>query len=78
METKESLSHSRPTESHIEETDIAAQAGEIISYDENGGLSGIVRSPYVLGAAALASFGGFSFGYGTLLPQRHHKIANIF
>lgn len=67
METKESLSHSRPTESHIEETDIAAQAGEIISYDDNG-LAGIVRSPYVLGAAALASFGGFSFGYGRFLP----------
>lgn len=74
METKESLSHSRPTGSHIEETDIAAQAGEIISYDDNGP-AGIIRSPYVLGAAALASFGGFSFGYGTFLPpsETHHK-----
>lgn len=33
-----------------------------ISYDNNG-ISGIVRSPYVFGAALLASFGGFSFGY---------------
>ncbi|KAI8680701.1 MFS domain-containing protein [Fusarium sp. Ph1] len=78
METKESLSHSRPTESHIEETDIAAQAGEIISYDDNG-LAGIVRSPYVLGAAALASFGGFSFGYDQgvisiiLVMEQFHK-----
>ncbi|UPK91066.1 hypothetical protein LCI18_002001 [Fusarium solani-melongenae] len=78
METKESLSHSRPTESHIEESDIAAQAGEIISYDDNG-LAGIVRSPYVLGAAALASFGGFSFGYDQgvisiiLVMEQFHK-----
>ncbi|KAI8722753.1 MFS domain-containing protein [Fusarium sp. LHS14.1] len=78
METKESLSHSRPTESHIEETGITAQAGEIISYDENG-LAGIVRSPYVLGAAALASFGGFSFGYDQgvisiiLVMEQFHK-----
>ena len=33
-----------------------------ISYD-NKGISGIIRSPYVFGAALLASFGGFSFGY---------------
>ena len=33
-----------------------------ITYDNNG-ISGIVRSPYVFGAALLASFGGFSFGY---------------
>ncbi|KAF5612152.1 quinate transporter [Fusarium sp. NRRL 25303] len=33
-----------------------------ISYDNNG-LAGIIRSPYVFGAALLASFGGFSFGY---------------
>lgn len=33
-----------------------------IRYD-NKGISGIVRSPYVFGAALLASFGGFSFGY---------------
>ncbi|CAH0051912.1 unnamed protein product [Clonostachys solani] len=33
-----------------------------VSYDSNG-LGGIIRSPYVFGAALLASFGGFSFGY---------------
>ncbi|CAJ0547449.1 Ff.00g042030.m01.CDS01 [Fusarium sp. VM40] len=33
-----------------------------ISYDNNG-ISGILRSPYVFGAALLASFGGISFGY---------------
>lgn len=34
-----------------------------IEYDHDG-IRGIVRSPYVFGAALLASFGGFSFGYG--------------
>lgn len=34
-----------------------------VQYD-NAGLGGILRSPYVFGAALLASFGGFSFGYG--------------
>ncbi|CAI7636566.1 unnamed protein product [Penicillium manginii] len=33
-----------------------------ISYDSSG-LKGIFNSPYVCGAALLASFGGFSFGY---------------
>lgn len=33
-----------------------------INYD-NKGIAGIIRSPYVFGAALLASFGGFSFGY---------------
>ena len=36
---------------------------DTIAYDA-GGPMGIVRSPYVFGAALLASFGGFSFGYG--------------
>lgn len=35
-----------------------------VEYDKEG-LGGIIRSPYVFGAALLASFGGFSFGYGT-------------
>jgi hypothetical protein len=34
-----------------------------INYDSNG-IRGILNSPYVCGAALLASFGGFSFGYG--------------
>jgi hypothetical protein len=58
--SKESLSNSP---SHVEETDPTPQAETIVEYDSNG-LSGIVRSPYVLGAATLASLGGFSFGYG--------------
>ena len=35
---------------------------EKIDYGQNG-LAGIVSSPYVFGAALLASMGGFSFGY---------------
>ncbi|KAH7009926.1 general substrate transporter [Ilyonectria destructans] len=63
METKESLNNSQAADSQVEDADGPIQHGTaIISYDSNG-LSGIVRSPYVLGAAALASFGGFSFGY---------------
>jgi hypothetical protein len=37
-----------------------------IEYD-NIGPTGIFRSPYVFGAALLASFGGFSFGYGKIV-----------
>jgi hypothetical protein len=37
---------------------------ESLSYGASG-LKGIISSPFVLGAAALASLGGFSFGYGT-------------
>lgn len=36
-----------------------------VKYD-NGQLRDLVHSPYVFGAALLASFGGFSFGYGML------------
>ncbi|KAF5611414.1 GNA-3 g alpha subunit GNA-3 [Fusarium subglutinans] len=57
--SKESLSNSP---SHVEETDPTPQAETAIEYDSNG-LSGIIRSLYVLGAATLASLGGFSFGY---------------
>ncbi|KAL2410963.1 High-affinity glucose transporter [Exophiala dermatitidis] len=54
-----------------------------ISYD-NTGISGIVRSPYVFGAALLASFGGFSFGYdqGVIsliltMPQFHDHFPQV-
>jgi hypothetical protein len=38
-------------------------AVEQIAYERNG-IKGILNSPLVCGAALLASFGGFSFGYG--------------
>ena len=37
---------------------------EPVTYDDDKGIRGLVHSPFVLGAALLASFGGFSFGYG--------------
>ncbi|KAJ9144539.1 MFS monosaccharide transporter [Pleurostoma richardsiae] len=51
---------------------------DVIRYDDKG-LSGILRSPYVFGAAALASLGGFSFGYDQgvisiiLVMKQFHK-----
>lgn len=45
-----------------------------ITYDRNG-IKGILRSPFVCGAAMLASFGGFSFGYGT---SRHARSAILY
>lgn len=41
---------------------VDAILAENVSYGP-GGIKGIVRSPYVFGAAFLASMGGFSFGY---------------
>lgn len=55
---------------------ILAQADAPINYDVDG-IKGIVRSPYVLGAALLASFGGFSFGYGTSTPNRQNRHVKI-
>ncbi|KAJ3545694.1 hypothetical protein NM208_g2388 [Fusarium decemcellulare] len=62
MEKKGSLDHARPTESHAEETSVVVQSEAEISYDSTG-LAGILHSPFVFGAAILASLGGFSFGY---------------
>ncbi|KAF9693946.1 hypothetical protein EKO04_007741 [Ascochyta lentis] len=53
---------------------------QIIAYDA-GGPMGIVRSPYVFGAALLASFGGFPFGYDQgvislifVMPELHNHF----
>ncbi|KAJ5675955.1 hypothetical protein N7462_008852 [Penicillium macrosclerotiorum] len=49
---------------HCEHTrdDVPELATLEITYDESG-IKGILKSPYVCGAALLASIGGFSFGY---------------
>lgn len=47
---------------HVEDQVIYGHSSVEISYDSNG-IGGLWRSPYVFGAALLASFGGFSFGY---------------
>lgn len=57
--------------------DQALAFGEHVTYGRNG-LRGLVSSPYVFGAAFLASLGGFSFGYDqgvmsiiNVMPQFH-------
>ncbi|OJJ59171.1 hypothetical protein ASPSYDRAFT_150895 [Aspergillus sydowii CBS 593.65] len=54
---KESAVHAE----HAEENALAILSAQV-QYD-NGRIKDLVRSPYVFGAAMLASFGGFSFGY---------------
>ncbi|KAL1875610.1 hypothetical protein Plec18167_005546 [Paecilomyces lecythidis] len=49
------------TSDHKEYTDASLQSIQI-AYG-NGGVRGLLGSPYILGAAWLASLGGFSFGY---------------
>lgn len=68
---------------HLEDSLSHEQSTAPISYDNNG-ISGIIRSPYVFGAALLASFGGFSFGYDQgvvslilTLPQFHAVFPEI-
>ncbi|KAL4877970.1 general substrate transporter [Aspergillus karnatakaensis] len=46
---------------HADETALATLSAQV-RYD-NGEVKDLIRSPYVFGAAMLASFGGFSFGY---------------
>lgn len=60
-------SHERSTEkiedlADTELTTIPSNAEGHVSYGKSG-IAGLVESPYVLGAAFLASMGGFSFGY---------------
>ncbi|KAL2287743.1 hypothetical protein FJTKL_05099 [Diaporthe vaccinii] len=68
---------------HVEDGFTHEQSTATISYD-NKGISGITRSPYVFGAALLASFGGFSFGYDQgvvslilTLPQFHAVFPEV-
>lgn len=46
----------------IPTADLPDLLAEEVSYGKNG-LAGIIESPFVFGAAFLASLGGFSFGY---------------
>lgn len=58
-------------------SDEATAFGEHVAYGPNG-MRGLISSPYVFGAAFLASLGGFSFGYDqgvisiiNVMPQFH-------
>lgn len=47
--------------------DAALNPSETVSYGKEG-IRGLLSSPYIFGAALLASMGGFSFGYDQLRP----------
>ncbi|KAI1086675.1 hypothetical protein F5B19DRAFT_122280 [Rostrohypoxylon terebratum] len=47
---------------HFEDAPSREESTAEISYGDKG-IKGIIQSPYVFGAALLASLGGFSFGY---------------
>ncbi|KAF9884617.1 hypothetical protein FE257_001439 [Aspergillus nanangensis] len=49
-------------EEHAADDDILALMSTEVKYD-NGHMRDLLKSPYVVGAAVLASLGGFSFGY---------------
>ncbi|KAI9733626.1 MAG: hypothetical protein M1834_003228 [Cirrosporium novae-zelandiae] len=48
--------------SDISSSDLSIALCDTFSYGDNG-FKGVIRFPYVFGAALLASVGGFSFGY---------------
>lgn len=65
------------------DTSDPTQLAESVSYGP-GGIKGIVSSPFVFGAAFLASLGGFSFGYDqgvisiiNVMPQFYEKYPEV-
>lgn len=73
---------------HVEESslkpiptaELPSTLAENVSYGP-GGIRGIIASPFVFGAALLASLGGFSFGYDqgvisiiNVMPQFHQRF----
>lgn len=48
--------------SHIQIDDAFLNPAEHVAYGKTG-VRGLIGSPYIFGAALLASMGGFSFGY---------------
>ncbi|KAF2848193.1 general substrate transporter [Plenodomus tracheiphilus IPT5] len=62
---------------HLEENTVLDVRDAEVAYGKNG-IPGLIGSPYVFGAACLASMGGFSFGYDqgvisiiNVMPQFH-------
>lgn len=56
--------------------DAALNPSETVSYGKEG-IRGLISSPYIFGAALLASMGGFSFGYDQLRPPTA-SLSDIF
>ncbi|EXJ72395.1 uncharacterized protein A1O5_04899 [Cladophialophora psammophila CBS 110553] len=82
-DVKETITSSEGT-NHEEFADLTNQVLHTdLAYDKEG-IGGILRSPFVFGAALLASFGGFSFGYDQgvislilVMPQFHEQFPKI-
>lgn len=53
--------------------DASLNPSETVSYGKEG-IRGLMSSPYIFGAALLASMGGFSFGYDQLRPPRSQRV----
>ena len=68
---------------NVPAAELPDKLAEQVSYGP-GGVRGLVSSPYVLGAAFLASLGGFSFGYDqgvisiiNVMPQFHETFPRL-
>ncbi|KAI0478189.1 general substrate transporter [Xylaria cf. heliscus] len=59
--SNEDINHLETEKSHVDHVELSPKPVDIEC--DNSGFTSLLRSPYVLGAAALASCGGFSFGY---------------
>lgn len=64
----------------INTVDLPTNLADEVSYGKNG-FMGIIESPFVFGAAMLASLGGFSFGYDqgvisiiNVMPEFHNTF----
>ena len=69
--------------SNVPTAELPDKLAEQVSYGP-GGIRGLASSPYVLGAAFLASLGGFSFGYDqgvisviNVMPQFHTTFPRL-
>lgn len=67
VEKTVSVDHEEHTTKTVETPELATVD---VTYDSSG-IKGLLHSPFVCGAALLASFGGFSFGYGKSGLARH-------
>lgn len=68
------------TDDSLGSAELPTVLAEHVSYGPNG-VRGLIASPYVFGAAALASLGGFSWGYDqgvisiiNVMPQFHQRF----
>lgn len=62
-DTIEDLQQYQPELEQIKTAELPDRLAQNVSYGPPG-LRGLFSSPYVTGAAVLASLGGYSFGYG--------------